>query len=77
MPEQKPPIFPITWLGLNFNPQNTSCIPAVKNIAFLELVKFTGFRSDTRYISLHFENNFLRINIQGKNDIARMKAWNF
>ncbi len=29
-PERKPPIFPITALEKNFNPQNTQCIPPVK-----------------------------------------------
>jgi len=37
--ERKLLIFPISASGLNFNPQNTPCIPAVKICAFLELEK--------------------------------------
>jgi hypothetical protein len=39
VPERKLLIFPISASGLNFNPQNTQCIPAVKICAFLELEK--------------------------------------
>jgi len=39
VPERKLLIFPISASGLNFNPQNTPCIPAVKICAFLELEK--------------------------------------
>ena len=37
VPERKLLIFPISASGLNFNSQNTPCIPAVKIYAFLEL----------------------------------------
>jgi len=36
-PLQNAPFRPISASGLNFNPQNTQCIPAVKILAFLEL----------------------------------------
>jgi hypothetical protein len=36
-PLQNAPIWPISASGLNFNPQNTKCIPVVKIFAFLEL----------------------------------------
>ncbi len=49
MPERKLLIFPISASGLNFNPQNTPCIPAVKICAFLELEKISSFRSGTSY----------------------------
>jgi hypothetical protein len=39
VPDRKLPIFPISASGLNFNFQNTPCIPAVKISAFLELEK--------------------------------------
>ncbi len=39
VPEPKLLIFPIFASGLNFNPQNTTCIPVVKICAFLELEK--------------------------------------
>jgi len=41
VPERKLLIFPISASGLNFNPQNTQCIPAVKICAFLELEKIS------------------------------------
>jgi len=37
--DPKPPIFPITALGKNFNPQNTQCIPPVKIFTRLVLEK--------------------------------------
>jgi len=37
------PIFPISVLGSNFNPQNTTCIPAVKIVVRLEFEKFFRF----------------------------------
>jgi hypothetical protein len=36
-PLQNAPFCPISVSGLNFNPQNTKCIPVVKIFAFLEL----------------------------------------
>ena len=39
VPERKLLIFPISASGLNFNPQNTQCIPVVKICAFPELEK--------------------------------------
>jgi hypothetical protein len=36
-PLQNAPFYPISVSGLNFNPQNTKCIPVVKILAFLEL----------------------------------------
>jgi hypothetical protein len=36
-------ICPISVSGENFNPQNTSCIPAVKFFAFLELEQISSF----------------------------------
>ncbi|OEU80676.1 MAG: hypothetical protein BA872_02555 [Desulfobacterales bacterium C00003060] len=42
VPERKLLIFPISASGLNFNPQNTPCIP-VKIRAFLELEKIFYF----------------------------------
>jgi len=39
VPERKLLIFPISASGLNFNPQNTQCIPVVKICDFLELEK--------------------------------------
>jgi hypothetical protein len=36
-PLQNPPFCPISAAGSIFNPQNTQCIPVVKNFAFLEL----------------------------------------
>jgi hypothetical protein len=41
--DRKPLIFPISALGSNFNPQNTTCIPPVKIFARLELEKIFGF----------------------------------
>jgi len=34
---EKRPFLPISVSGLNFNPQNTQCIPVVKIFIFLEL----------------------------------------
>ena len=45
--DRKPLIFPISALGSNFNPQNTSCIPLVKILARLELEKI--FRLSPRH----------------------------
>ncbi len=49
VPERKPPFFPITALGLNFNPQNTQCIPSVKICTRLVLEKNFNF-SFTHYV---------------------------
>ena len=43
VPERKLLIFPISASGANFSPQNTSCIPAVKICAFVELEKIFWF----------------------------------
>jgi len=43
VPERIPPIFPISALGSNFNPQNTLWIHAVKLLARLELEKIFRF----------------------------------
>ncbi len=44
--------------GLNFNPQNTQCIPAVKIIAFLELEQnWAFFKGLTFYKSVSYVRN--------------------
>jgi hypothetical protein len=43
MNEKKSPIFPISSLSSNFNPQNTTCIPVVKIFARLEIEKIFRF----------------------------------
>jgi len=52
VPERKLLIFPISASGLNFNPQNTQCIPVVKICAFLE-PKLSDFLLDLRRSLAH------------------------
>jgi len=77
--ERKPPIFPISALGSNFNPQNTPCIPAVKILARLELEKIFRF-SFRHYLSRRLSKSFINKNdgkCLVKNEMAKKCAVTF
>ncbi len=55
VPDRKPPIFPISSLGSNFNPQNTLCIPSVKIMGRLELENILQFLFLLLFEFAHFQ----------------------